>query len=298
MPLNLPPLNALRAFEAAARTGSYVAAAFELHVSPAAVSQHVRNLEDYLGKKLFSRHNNRVVLTDAGQAVQAGISESLLSISTLTEQVKSGTTRSRLVISCVSSFAERWLVPRLVGYSLQHNPVRFDLRIEDDPVDFARHKIDLRISYGTGLYPEMISTQLLQDEVMPLCSEAYFVRNPRARTLKMEAVPDEDLIHTNWGPSFMSHPTWQEWFAKTGVARPVATKGYQVGMSNLALNLARDGLGVALGQRSMAAEELKAGRLVPVSETSVALGQPYCLVQPKNKSQRAAISKLIEWIVA
>ena len=78
----------------------------------------------------------------------------------------------------------------------------------------------------------------------------------------------------------------------------MATKGYQVGMSNLALNLARDGLGVALGQRSMAAEELKAGRLVPVSETSVALGQPYCLVHPKNKSQRAAISKLIEWIVA
>ena len=96
MPLNLPPLNALRAFEAAARTGSYVSAALELHVSPAAVSQHVRNLEEYLGKKLFSRHNNRVVLTDAGRAVQSGISEPLLSISTLTEQVKSGTTRSRL----------------------------------------------------------------------------------------------------------------------------------------------------------------------------------------------------------
>ena len=298
MPLNLPPLNALRAFEAAARTGSYVSAALELHVSPAAVSQHVRNLEEYLGKKLFSRHNNRVVLTDAGRAVQSGISEPLLSISTLTEQVKSGTTRSRLTISCVSSFAERWLVPRLVAYSLRNNSLRFDLRIEDDPVDIARHKIDLRISYGTESYPEMMATRLLQDEAMPLCSEAYFARNPLARTLKMDAVPDEDLIHTNWGPSFMSHPTWQEWFAKTGVVRPVATKGYQVGMSNLALNLARDGLGVALGQRSMAAEELKAGRLVPVSETSVALGQPYCLVQPKNKSQRAAISKLIEWLIA
>ena len=296
MPLTLPPLNALRAFEAAARTGSYVAAAQELRVSPAAVSQQVRNLEDYLGKKLFTRLNNRVVLTDAGQAVYAGISDSLQSISALTEQVKSGTTRSRLVISSLTSVAERWLEPRLVAFALQHSSIRFDLRIEDDPVDFARHEIDLRISYGTNLYPEMVTTHLLQDEVIPICSSAYLTRNPAAKELGIGAVPDEDLIHTNWGPSFMSHPAWQEWFAKTGLARPIATKGYQVGMSNLALNLARDGVGVALGQRMLATDDLKAGRLVPLSHISMALGHPYCFVHPRNKSQRAGLITLIEWL--
>jgi LysR family glycine cleavage system transcriptional activator len=143
----------------------------------------------------------------------------------------------------------------------------------------------------------METTLLFQDEVLPLCSESYLSRNPLARKLKMEAVPDEDLIHTNWGPSFMSHPTWQDWFSKTGAVRPASAKGYQVGMSNLALNLARDGLGVALGQRSMAEDDLTNGRLVLLSKIPVALGHPYCLVHSRNKGQRTAISKLIAWLV-
>ena len=150
MPLSLPPLNALRAFEAAARTGSYVAAAEELGVSPAAVSQQVRNLEDFLGKQLFMRFNNRVLLTDAGQVVFAGASDALQSISALTEQVMSGGTRSRLVISVITSVAERWLEPRLAAFALKEKALRIELRVEGDPVDFARHNIDLRICYGTN----------------------------------------------------------------------------------------------------------------------------------------------------
>src|SRR5687768_9538121 len=155
MPLSLPPLNALRAFEAAARTGSYVAAAEELRVSPAAVSQQVRNLEEFLGKKLFTRFNNRVVLTDAGQIVFAGSADALQSISALTEQVVSGRARSRLVISVITSVAERWLEPRLAAFALREKALRFELRVEGDPVDFARYNIDLRICYGTNQYPEM-----------------------------------------------------------------------------------------------------------------------------------------------
>lgn len=296
MPLSLPPLNALRAFEAAARTGSYVAAAEELGVSPAAVSQQVRNLEDFLGKKLFMRFNNRVSLTDAGQIIFVGASDALQSISALTEQVSSGATRSRLVVSVITSVAERWLEPRLAAFALREKALRIDLRVESDPVDFARHNIDLRICYGTNHYPEMNTIRLLQDEVLPLCSPAYLERNRSARADGMDGVPDDDLIHTNWGPSFVSHPTWHAWFAKSGHARPNDTKGYQVGTSNLALDLARDGVGVALGQRMMAGGDLAAGRLVPLSEIAIALGHPYCLVHPRSKARKAGLQSLIEWL--
>jgi LysR family glycine cleavage system transcriptional activator len=296
MPLSLPPLNALRAFEAAARTGSYVAAAEELGVSPAAVSQQVRNLEDFFGKKLFMRFNNRVSLTDAGQAIFVGASDALQAISALTEQVMSGGTRSRLVISVITSVAERWLEPRLAAFALKEKALRIELRVEGDPVDFARHNIDLRICYGTNLYPEMNTIHLFQDAVLPLCSPSYLERNRNARTLGMEGVPDEDLIHTSWGPSFVSHPTWHAWFAKSGLDRPIDAKGYQIGMSGLSLDLARDGVGVALGQKVMAAGDLAAGRLVPVSDVTIELGHPYCLVHPRSKARKAGLQALIDWL--
>ena len=296
MPLSLPPLNALRAFEAAARTGSYVAAAEELRVSPAAVSQHVRNLEEFLGKQLFMRFNNRVSLTDAGQVIFAGASDALQSISALTEQVSSGATRSRLVVSVITSVAERWLEPRLAAFALREKALRIELRVEGDPVDFARHNIDLRICYGTNLYPEMTMIRLRQDEVLPLCSPAYLERNRDAKANGMDGVPDEDLIHTNWGPSFVSHPTWHAWFAKSGIARPNDSKGYQIGTSGLALDLARDGVGVALGQRMMAAGDLAAGRLVPLSTIAIELGHPYCLVHPRSKVRKTGLQALIDWL--
>lgn len=294
MPLSLPPLNALRAFEAAARTGSYVAAAEELRVSPAAVSQQVRNLEEFLGKQLFMRFNNRVQLTDAGQVVFAGASDALQSVSSLTEQVMSGGTKQRLVISVITSVAERWLEPRLAAFALREKALRIELRVEADPVDFARHNIDLRICYGTSHYPEMNTIRLLQDEVLPLCSPAYLERNPRARTLGMEGVPDDDLIHTSWGPSFVSHPTWHAWFAKSGIDRPNESKGYQVGTSGLALDFARDGMGVVLGQRMLAGGDLAAGRLVPLSSIAIELGHPYCLVHPRGKARKAGLQALID----
>ena len=138
MPLTLPPLNSLRAFEAAARTGSFVAAAEELGVSAAAISQHIRKLEDYLGKDMFMRKNNRVILTDAGQAILSGIAEALHQISETTLDMTSDRPRSRLVISSIESVAEKWLLPRLVEYARAQPDFRFDLAVEPDPIDFAR----------------------------------------------------------------------------------------------------------------------------------------------------------------
>jgi LysR family glycine cleavage system transcriptional activator len=296
MPRSLPPLNALRAFEAAARAGSYVAAAEELGVSPAAISQQVRHLEEFLGKQLFMRFNNRVVLTDAGQAIHAGASEALQMIAEMTEQVMSGPARARLVISVISSVAERWLERRLAEFAQLNPQLRLDLRVEQDPVDFARHGIDLRVCYGASIYPDMVTRHLRQDDVLPVCAPAYLERNPAARANGMAAVPADDLIHTNWGPMYFSHPTWKAWFAKAGLAPPDDSKGYQIGTSGLVLDLTRDGLGVALGQRMMAADDLAAGRLVALSDITIALGHPYCLVNPRSKIRKVGLAALIDWL--
>jgi LysR family glycine cleavage system transcriptional activator len=292
----LPPLNALRAFESAARQGSYVGAAEELGVSPAAVSQQVRNLEDFLGKRLFRRYNNRIALTDAGQTIFSGASDALQSISALTEQVVSGRARSRLVISSVPSMAERWIAPQLGAYRKRAPNMRFELRSEEDLVDFTRHEIDLRLSYGLNHYPDLVSVPLMQDEVVPVCSPDYAERHPEALQIGISAVPDDDLIHTNWGPSFVSHPTWQRWYAAVGDRQPDEARGYRVGSSSLALDLAVRGVGIALGQRHMGADDLAADRLIVLDERPLALGHPYCLVYPPAKARKAGLIDLVNWL--
>ena len=296
MALPLPPLNALRAFEAAARSGSYVSAAEELGVSPAAVSQQVKNLEAFLGKQLFRRYNNRIVLTDAGQTIFSGASEALQAISGFTQQVVSGRARSRLVVSALPSIAERWMAPKLAAYRRDHPDFRFELRSEEDPVDFPRYDIDLRLSYGISLYPDMITIPLMQDAVVPVCSPDYLLRNPAVRRTGMAGVPDDDLIHTNWGPTFVSHPPWRTWFEEIGISRPDQSLGYRMGTSSLALDLACAGVGVALGQREMGAADIAEGRLVVIDPRPVPLGHPYCLVYPRAKARRAGLIDLVYWL--
>jgi LysR family glycine cleavage system transcriptional activator len=292
MALSLPPLNALRAFEAAVRTGSYVAAAAELGVSPAAISQQIRKLEDHLGKDLFTRLNNRVVLTDAGQALAGGAAAGLQMIADAAGQLAADRSRARLGISCIESVAEKWLLPRLAAYARQHPDLRFDLRVEGDPVDFSRHAIDLRLGYDGAHYPGQQVVALARDVVVPLCSPDFRAR----RGDDMAALASEDLLHTDWGPTFGSHPSWPLWFAQAGLPMPQGRRGFAAGASALVLDLARQGLGVALGQRMLARDDLAAGSLVALSEVSLPLGHAYCLAFPPAKAQKRHLAGLVDWL--
>lgn len=292
MPLTLPPLNALRAFEAAARTGSFVAAATELGVSPAAISQHIRKLEDYMGKDMFTRLNNRITLTDAGHAILLGTAGALQQISETTLDLISDRPRSRLVISSIESVAETWLLPRLAALTRTQPEFRFDLRVEPDPVDFARHAIDLRLCYGASHYPDHRVQVLARDAVQPMCSPDYLQRNPAVQG--MANVPGRDLIHTSWGPSFGSNPTWAGWFQQAGLPLPEGA-GFQAGRSSLAIDMARAGLGVALGQRMLAGGHER-GDLVTLSPQTLDLGHPYCLVHPHSKTRKRALALVFDWL--
>lgn len=291
--LRLPPLNAVRVFEVAARTGQFTLAAIELGVSSAAVSQQIRNLEAHFGKQLFVRNGNRITLTDAGHAIYPQMSRALGDIAAVTARLLEGELRRRLTVSVPFSLAECWLAPKLASMIDQFPQLAIDIRVEDDPVDLARQNIDLRISYGDYHYPALTVVRLVHDDVVPLCSPSFQERH-RVGIATLETVHDSCFIHTNWGPNYASHPTWSDWFTLRGSSRrPDPALGRRVGLSSLAITAARLGLGIALGQRALAQADLEAGRLITLSSDAVRLGYPYCAFMLPAKANRKDLVALV-----
>ena len=290
----LPPLNAIRAFEVAARAGSFTLAASELGVSSAAVSQQIRNLEGWFGKQLFVRSGNRIALTDAGHAIYPQTARAPGDIAAIGRRMLEGGVRTRLVVSVPFSLAELWLAPRLALLLDAFPHMAIDVRAEDDPVDLARQNIDLRISYGDYHYPGLRMVRLVHDEVLPVCAPEFWRRHGDGAA-GLGDLHESMFIHTNWGPNYASHPSWADWFEAAGTNRsPDPSHGRRVGLSSLAIASARLGLGIALGQRVMASDDIAAGRLIALSTTSVRLGHPYCAFMPPAKADRADIVRLVE----
>ncbi|WP_445682674.1 LysR substrate-binding domain-containing protein [Radicibacter daui] len=285
----LPPLNSLKAFVVSGRTSSFALAARELGVSAAAVSLQVRNLERWFGKQLFRRTGNRIALTDAGHLVFAQAAHAFGELADMARRITEGESRPRLVVSVPFSLAETWLAPRLVRLIELYPQMTFDLRVEDDPIDLQRHNIDIRISYGEFPYSGLVAVPLLHDDVLPVCSPSFWRRHDLAST-GLAQVTDNLFIHTKWGEAYASHPSWADWFARANIERrPDPAKGRRVGLSSLAISAARLGLGIALGQRSMALNDLEAGQLVALSSISLRLGHPYRALVLQTRQDRPDI---------
>ena len=203
--------------------------------------------------------------------------------------------RSRVVVSALPSVAAKWLTGLLGAFAGVEPNVKIDLRLEEDPVEFARHDIDLRLCYGAHLYPDLVIEPLCRDRVIPLCAPSFFADSRKAA--EPGSLADRDLIHTDWGPAFASHPTWPDWFDAAGLKRlPKAGEGHRVGLSSLALDFAAEGMGVALGQSLLARRDLEAGRLVSPFGPSLPLRPSYCLAYPREKARRAKVLALISWL--
>lgn len=289
----LPPLNAIKAFEVAARAGSFTVAATELGVSSAAVSQQIRNLEAWFGKQLFVRTGNRIALTDAGHSIYPQAARALGDIAAIGRRMLEGGLRTRLVVSVPFSLAELWLAPKLVVLLDAFPRMAIDVRVEDDPVDMVRQNIDLRISYGDYHYPGLRMVRLVHDDVLPVCAPDFWRRHGNG-AFSLADMHESMFIHTNWGPNYASHPSWSDWFSASGVSRsPDPSHGRRVGLSSLAIVSARLGLGIALGQRAMARADLEEGRLIALSSISVRLGHPYCAFMARTKAERADVASLV-----
>ncbi|MDN7144027.1 LysR family transcriptional regulator [Pseudomonas sp. JQ170] len=291
----LPPLNAVKAFEVAARTGSFVLAAEELGVSAAAISQQVRHLEDFLERKLFVRTGNRITLTDAGHAIYPQTSRALNDIAAMTTRILEGDLHSRrLVISVPFSLAETWLAPKLLPLQEQYPNLAIDIRVEDDPVDLIRHDIDIRVSYGDYHYPALTAVHLVRDEVIPVCTPDFWSAHGNDE-FDLSQISQNLFIHTHWGASYASGPTWHDWFSLiSSKYHPDPKQGVRSGLSSLSVSLALLGLGIALAHKLIAQSELESGRLINLSSMSLPLGHPYCAFVPTGKMGRNDITRMME----
>lgn len=286
---HLPPLNALKAFESAARLGSFVRAAGELGVTAPAVSQQVKQLEGFVGLQLFSRNGNRLTLTDAGITVLPALSEGFEKLAAINRLAKNEAISHRLTISAVPSVAGRWLPPILSDFVQTQPDIDIDLRIEDDPVEFDRHGIDLRFCYGEHLYPRLQVELLPVDHLIAVCAPEFLSKLPGADQLPS----DRQLIHTDWGPSFASLPGWDDWFAKRNAGRtPDRAVGHRAGTSATAIDLAALGMGVVLGQGLLVQADLESGRLVKPPGPAIAMAHRYCLVSPAAATNKPGLQAL------
>ncbi|GEP57547.1 transcriptional regulator GcvA [Reyranella soli] len=291
MKRTLPPLNGLRAFEAAARHMSFTDAADELSVTQAAISHQVRGLEQRLGLKLFVRRNRSLLLSEAGQAYLPAVRAAFDQLNEATEKLLQKDRGGHLTVTTTSSFAVKWLVPRLGGFQ-RANP-EIDVRVSTGTglVDFSREDVDIGIRYGRGHWPSLTAERLMSEDIMPVCAPSL-VKGPNG--LKKPAdLKRFTLLHIGPFPD-----DWQIWLTAAGVKGVDSTRGTSFDFSLAAYQAAMDGLGVALGRHALVAPDLKAGRLVVPFDFKMSSDAAYYLVYPPEAIRRRKIKAFRDWIVS
>ncbi len=289
--MKLPPLNALRAFEAAAKNLSFSKAAEQLSVTPAAVSHQIKGLEEWLGVPLFRRMNRAVILTDEGQSYVLGVREGLTQIQDATEKLMAQDAAGALTVSTLPSFAVRWLLPRLGRFRELHPDIDIMLSASDHITDFSRDPVDLVIRYGSGDYPGLHVEKLLtEDSLFPVCSPALLEGEHPLRT-------PEDLIHHNLLHDDL-RVDWETWLAAADVQGVDPRKGLSFNDSSMVLTAAITGQGVALGRSTLAADLLASGRLVKPFDTELKAGNAYFVVCPPEQVERQRFVAFRDWLHA
>ncbi|MCP4433476.1 MAG: LysR family transcriptional regulator [Gammaproteobacteria bacterium] len=293
---DMPSLKGLRAFEAAARSGSFAAAAIELSVSPAAIGQLIRSLEDQVGRKLFHRVNRGIIPTEAGLEVLPRLSAAFDELKGISRQISGASSHARLTISAPNSVVAGWLSQRIGEFVASHGPIDISLRSDNDPVDFERDMIDIRMSYGRFHYRTHDTHEMVTDAIFPVCAPSFMDRNGPFTTV--ENLLDTSLIHTDWGPASASFPTWRNWFEAASVSPERQTGQDLVADSSIAaINLAISGLGVTLCQGLLAAQLIADGSLVHAYNLALLQSQPYCLTIPRQSVNRPIVSMFRDWLL-
>jgi LysR family transcriptional regulator, glycine cleavage system transcriptional activator len=296
MARRLPPLNSLRAFEAAARHLSFTRAAEELHVTPAAISHQIKALEAHLGVKLFRRLNRTVLLTDAGQACVSGLSEAFDRMASALERLRAQDCGGPLTVSTSPAFAAKWLVPRLERF--QERCPEIDVRVSAAMrlVDFAREDVDVAIRYGPGRYPGLLAELLLTNEVVPVCAPAL-LGGPRPLRVPQD-LRHHTLLHDDTPTSDGAYPNWAMWLRAAGVEGVDPSRGPRFDYAGLVVEAAAVGRGVALALSTIAAGDLAAGRLVRPFAVAVPTPFAYYVVCPEATAARPKVEAFRCWLRA
>lgn len=289
-------LNALRAFEAAARHLSFTKAAGELGVTPAAVSHQIRQLEDYLGIPLFRRKTRAVLLTEAGQACLPTLREGFDRLAEAVSILQAVDRAGILNVSVAPSFAGKWLLPRIEGFTARHPEIDVRIAANVALADFRADQVDVAIRFGGGAYPGLATDKLFSESVTPMCSPALLVGD---RTLRSPAdLKHHTLVHDDSAYVIGPTPDWRMWLKLFGVVDVDAGRGLRFSHAEHALQAAIDGLGVVLGRRSLAGADLAAGRLVRPFALSLPIEFAYYLVRPAWGDERPKVAAFRDWILA
>ncbi len=306
MPSQLP-LNALRVFESAARHLSFRQAADELNVTPAAVSQQIKSLEDLLGVKLFHRLHRGLALTDAGKSGLEPLQEGFARLRDGVRLLQGESDRSTLNVWVAPSFAARWLMPRLESFIEAHDDIYLWLNASPDQIDSATSRldfteelmlaegIDVAIRFGRGEYSGCRVDKLMSADVVPLCSPRLLERDDKPLR-EPEDLAHHTLLHD--GTPYEGRPGWDTWLAAVDVQNIDTQRGVKFNSLQLALAAAIDGQGVALGILQIAVDDIEAGRLVTPFRKKVELDRAYYIISRESKANDESVVAFREWALA
>lgn len=289
MTRRLPPLNGLRAFEAAARHLSFTNAADELNVTQAAVSHQVKGLEQFLGRALFRRLNRALELTEAGQVLFPAVRDGLDLMAGAVRRLEAGERENVLTVSTLDSLAATWLVPRLGGFRARHPDIELRLLLSDAPVDFARDDVDVAIRYGRGRWPGLRAERLMGEEVFPVASPKLLEDGPPLDT--PADLANYPVVHDRLEES------WADWMAAAGAPEVNMERGPRFEHSNLVIQAVLAGDGVALGRSVLVQDALAAGHLVRLFDISLPASHAFWFVAPPDTWDRAKVRAFREWLL-
>ncbi|MDR3415230.1 MAG: transcriptional regulator GcvA [Nevskia sp.] len=304
--MRLPPLNALRAFEAAARHRSVNKAARELHVTPAAISHQIKALEEQLGVQLFKRMPRRIELTVAGETCLPKLSAAFLQMEEAIASLRLMSQAGRILVNIPPALGARWLMPKLQRFSEVHPEIDLRIAVRPTMVDKARRErgetsylegADIAIRFGGGEYPDHVAHKLFTSYSTPMCSPRLLEGEHPLRT------PDDLRHHTllhfedDWHTD-AERPTWDTWLKAAGVKDVNTRRGPTFNHITLAMDAAADGMGVVLGVLIAASADIAAGRLVVPFPLCLPVGASYYLVYPAEREPDAAVRAFRDWVLS
>ncbi len=291
----LPPLNSLRAFEAAGRLLSFTRAADELNVTPAAVSQQIKQLEEFFGESLFRRITRGLLLTDSGKRLLPGTKDGLDKLSDAVRETRLLSESNILTVSMSPSFGSKWLVPRLESFRQAHP--KFDVRVDatDRLVDFEYESVDVAVRYGSGVYPGLYSEPLLENYLLPVCSPKL-VQGPHAIRTPAD-LKHHTLLHVEWKILSECAPVWDNWLRAAGVEGVTTERGPRFTSEAMGVQAALEGQGVLLASIASVSNDLEKGNLVrPFGSMKEDVAFTYHLVYPPERGEDPRVIAFCNWI--
>jgi LysR family glycine cleavage system transcriptional activator len=290
----LPPLKSLQAFEAAGRHLSFTEAATELNVTPGAISQQIRMLEENLDSKLFKRMNRVVALTEEGVLILPLISGGFAQFNEAVVLLHQRRSDAPLTITSAPSFVSKWLIPRLSSFKSQYPDIDVRIDTSDRLVDFAREDIDVGIRFGNGVYPHLDTIFLFSFDLIPVCSPGLIENSVGLK--RISDLKHHTLLHSNYDALDPGWPDWAMWLAMVNEDVD-ASHGIYFHQSDLLFQAALDGQGVALLANVMAEPEIAAGRLVQPFSNRLPVKLNYHLVTSPQKALVPKVAAFREWVL-